>query len=272
MPDFPTIGANRFEAGVAAASSGGVVLTANATPNTKGSYVDLIASTLFEAQWLMVEVGFYGGGASDFLVDIAIGAASSEMVIASNLIFTGFLAIDHMAYYLFPAFVPAGSRISGRCQATTGSATVRCGVLLEGQGFLPSSPLSLITTYGAATADSGGVAIDMSSINTKGAYSQLTAATTHDINWLVLGIGGQNNQARTGARWLVDIAVGGAGSEVVIVPDLILNASGTGDCILPGCICLPGSIPAGSRVAVRAQCSINDATDRLFDAVLYGVS
>jgi hypothetical protein len=35
---------------------------------------------------------------------------------------------------------------------------------------------------------------------------------------------------------------------------------------------LPVSIPAGSRIAARAQSSINDATDRLFDLEVIGVS
>jgi len=29
-------------------------------------------------------------------------------------------------------------------------------------------------------------------------------------------------------------------------------------------------IPAGTRIAARAQCSGTDATDRLFDVLLYG--
>jgi hypothetical protein len=33
----------------------------------------------------------------------------------------------------------------------------------------------------------------------------------------------------------------------------------------------PVSIPKGSRVAARAQCSINDATDRLIDITLIGL-
>lgn len=213
-----------------------------------------------------------GGAAADYLVDVAVGAGGSETIIANNLIFTGFLNTDHVAYYLFPIFVPAGTRLSARCQATTASRTVRCAIMLIGQSFLPSSPLGVITTYGANTADSGGVQVDPGAgADTKGAYSELASALTFDINWIVLGIGGQNNQARTSAKILVDVAVGAAASEQIIIPDLFIVAQTAGDSILPGCICLPCSIPAGSRVAVRAQSSITDATDRLFDMTLYGV-
>lgn len=273
MPDFPMIGASRFETGAHATEAGGVVLTAGGSAHTKAaSYTTIIASSSFDARLMVVQLGWWGGGAVDFLVDIAVGAASSEVIIANNLHFSSGTG-DYCTQFEFPIFVPAGTRISARCQATTASRTLRCAVTLGTHGFLPSSPLSVITTYGANTADSGGVQVDPGgTIETKGAYSEITSSLTFDISYFVLAVGIQNNTVRTSARFLMDIAVGAAGSEVILLPDQFYVCASTGDCLLPASICWPCSIPAGTRVAARAACSINDAADRLFDVVLYGVS
>jgi hypothetical protein len=273
MPDFPAIGASIFESGVAAATSGGVVLTANASPNVKAtSFTEIIAATAFDAQLMLVNLGYWASGPADYLIDIAIGAASSEVVIAANLIFSGFTNGEHVAQYQLPIFVPAGTRLSARCQASAGSATVRCTITLMAQPFLPSAPLSVVTTYGANTGDSGGVSIDAGgSANAKGSYSQLAAALSFDTSWLIVAVAGIN-ATRTACRWLLDVAVGAAASETIVIPDLYVVGSSASDSVLPATYCLPCSLPAGSRVAIRSQCSITDATDRLLDCVIYGVS
>lgn len=273
MPDFSSIGATLFETGAHATEAGGIVLTAGGSAHTKASsYTTIISASSFDAQWMVVQLGWWGGASSDFLVDIAIGAASSETIIAANLLFTGGTG-DFATQFVFPVFIPAGTRLSARCQATTASRTLRCAITLISQGFLPSGPLSTITTYGANTSDSGGVQVDPGgSVDTKGSYSEITASLTFDINWLVIAMGIQNNTVRTSSRFLVDVSVGANLSEQVVIPNQFLVCASTGDCLLPGTICLPCSIPAGSRVAVRASCNLNDAADRLFDVVLYGVS
>jgi hypothetical protein len=69
----------------------------------------------------------------------------------------------------------------------------------------------------------------------------------------------------------MDIGVGSAGSEQVLLGDMDLSASAGSDSIGPMAIGVPVRIPAGTRLAVRAQSNITDATDRLFDAMLLGV-
>ncbi|MGH3987826.1 MAG: hypothetical protein ACRDTZ_10960 [Pseudonocardiaceae bacterium] len=76
------------------------------------------------------------------------------------------------------------------------------------------------------------------------------------------------------ATWLVDIGVGGAGSEQVLVPNFRLAAT-TFETFVPSVMpTVPVSIPQSSRLAVRAQCSIttNSIGGRLFDVVLYGIT
>ena len=140
--------------------------------------------------------------------------------------------------------------------------------------MVPSSPLGLVTPYGADTSDSGGMAVDPGgTVDTKGAYSELAASTTYPIKQLMLVIGGRGNTTQLTQRVLIDVAIGGAGSEQIVFPDIGYGANVGTDLGIPLVVGpYPVDIPAGTRLAVRAQSSINNATDRLFDACLYGVS
>lgn len=276
MATFPLIEAGqRVEnAGAQTSTSKGATVTANAAANTKGTYTQLIASCAFDVTSILIMLDDQTA-ALDYLVDIAVGAAAAEVIIASNLLGTGGTgSISYGAHYFFPVNIPAGSRISARCQCSTGGSLIQVSALLFGGGFLDPETLGDVETFGADTTDSGGVNIDPgATVNTKGAYSQLSAATPYPIRLLTFSIGCQLNTVRTTQSWLVDIAVGAAGSEVVILPNIVLNCSTSPDIIEPQTINrLPVNIPAGTRLSVRAQSSGNDATDRLFDIILYGVS
>ena len=128
-------------------------------------------------------------------------------------------------------------------------------------------------TYGADPATTIGASIDPGAVaHTKGAYTQLTAATTSTIKWLGISISNKKNTAHAATTtWLMDIAVGGAGTEGVVIPDLSFISMSTNQGFHPSYYSLPVDIPTGSRIAVRAQCDITDATDRTFDVILYGV-
>lgn len=276
MPSFPLLEGQRVEnAGANTAVSRGTTITSGAA-HTKGStYTTLIASTAFDASaiWIMLDDCPAG---NDFLIDIAIGAASSEVIICSNLYGgTSTGSLVYGANYFVPIKITAGTRVSARCQATGASQAIRVSALLFAQGFLPGQPLSLVTTYGDATADSGGTSIDPGgTANTKPAtFTEIVASTTYPIRALIVAFGNQANAVRTSASWLVDVAIGAASSEQIIFPNIVLNASSSPDTVLPQTTPpLPVNIPAGTRLSARAQCDIIDATDRLFDVIIYGVS
>lgn len=272
MPDFPsTVGGTRMQNGsVTAASSEPFYMTANASTNTKGAYVELISSTSFEANGLFITLR-RGNLNGDALIDIAIGGSGSEQVVVPNI---GFACqvLRYGTSFFIPFYIPAGSRISARVQATTGSATVGIQVVPIGGSLINQPGFSRAINYGATTADSGGTQVDPGgTINTKGSYSEITSATTAPIRYLVVAVTNQNNGTGTTAAWLFDIAIGGSGSEVVIVPDLMEVLDSNLDTLTPCHYCFPVNIPVGSRIAIRAQCSINDATDRLIDFNLIGI-
>lgn len=264
--DFLT-NAQRFSTGPLS-SVAAPVLTCHASANTKGSYVDLIASTAFQAHWLLVFVG-EASASGDFLIDIAIGAAASEQVILANISTMSQAKNNEPRYFLVPLPVPAGTRISARAQATTGGLTIACNVTIIGGAHIPA--LGVAVTYGVNTATSGGLTIDAGAVaGTKGAYGEITAATTRDIEWMVIMLSG-NNTARSTYLFGLDIAIGAAASEQVIVADLQLGTHSSSDDLHPGFIALPCHIPAGSRIAARVNCNGTDASDRLVAVAILGV-
>lgn len=96
-------------------------------------------------------------------------------------------------------------------------------------------------TSGATTK--GGTAVTGGAADTKGSWTQLAAATSFEATALLLAV----NTFYSDTNYLLDIGIGGAGSERVVIPDvLVALANGTALNVL-----LPVAIPVGSRVAAR---------------------
>ncbi len=89
--------------------------------------------------------------------------------------------------------------------------------------------------------------------HTKGAWTELLASAGADIHGVVLQVGGTGVNAGTG-RCLLDIGVGPAGSERVVVPDWMCGAGrGIGPNSWGHIMFVPIYIAGGSRVATRIQ-------------------
>ena len=246
MPDFSIIGGSTCKVenlGIGASSNG--ITVAAGSANVKGSWVELKASTSFNYE--MFTLVTRQSTSSVFLIDVAVGSAGNEEIIAADLPM-GFSnsTTRHMGKLELQLHVPAGSRLSVRVQCSTSSNSLifsGCGI---SQGFGNSAGLSKIVSYGAESANSGGTAVVAGSSGVKGSYSELTASTNEDIKSLIISVGLQG--ANTGI--FADVAIGGSGSEEIIIPDLWFYVS-TG--IMPNCYNIPMSIPAGSRIAIRMQ-------------------
>jgi hypothetical protein len=274
MPDWSLIGGQRGTAvGVSTSTSVHTQVNSGGSAHTKSAvWVELTASTPHDADGIWIVNS--QAGSIDVLYDIAIGGSGSEVIICANLgssSGTG-IAIRNCGYY-FPITIPAGTRLSAKTQSTTSAQTIRIGVTLFQGGFQSAPGLSRVTTYGADTSDSGGVSVDAGgSTNTKGTYSVITASSTNPIRALVFYIGNQANTARTAANILLDISIGAASSEQVVLSNIPIQGTSTEDALAPQVSPpLPIFIPAGTRITARAQCSINTAVQRAFDVILYGV-
>ncbi len=265
MPSFPHLAAVTKAEAYGASTTWGVGVNTGG-PHTKGAWTEIVAATGIRVDLLMMTVTKGGDGDQDMLFDIGIGGAGSEVVIVPNLLIC-FNANQFMAdIYYIPITLPAGSRIAMRGQSLTANKTPE--FILHGfnYGFANRPAFHQAVSFGADTSDSGGTQVDPGgTANTKGAWAELTASLTIDAKSLLVMIGNRGNTIRNDENYLLDIGVGGAGSEVVVVPDLHFIGPGTGDQLHPRAHLVPCNIPAGSRVAARGRCTSTDATDRLFD-------
>jgi hypothetical protein len=259
--------------GAVTASSVGTLVTPSGSSNTKGSWAELSAATGQDADGFMLFIHPGDVGIADFLVDIGIGAAASEVVILPDFLFTSGGADSGAARVFIPIPIPAGSRVAARCQSTdTAAASVRVGVALINGGLAKTLRRSVATTYGADTSDSGGTAVDPgASTNTKGSWAQLAAALTFGFDQCVVCFGQRNNAANASQNQLFDLGLGAAASEVVLIGDLYYRVQASED-INPKATWLPVGAKAGQRLSARAQSSSNDATDRVVDVVVIGFS
>ena len=124
---------------------------------------------------------------------------------------------------------------------------------LADRTILPAPAITTTTVTASAT------------IHTKGAWSQLTAAAPEDVTGIHLVLSGTATSAAV-TNVLVDIGIGAAASEIVIVSGL--QAGGATTVALGNVgFFLPLRIPNGVRVAARCQALI--ASDTVICQVAY---
>ncbi len=116
---------------------------------------------------------------------------------------------------------------------------------------------SRLATLGALSASSIGTAVAAhASANTKGAWVEFSASTPFAAAgfYLLWSLPG------TASSRLVDVGIGAAGSEVVVLSNLIV-AGGAG--FQREAIFIPLEIPSGARLAVRQQSSTGGQNSEL---------
>ena len=275
MPDFGlTLGNNSLYTSVGDTANSRGVLCPNcgSAAHVKGNWGQVIASTPKDSAGLLVFFVNVGAATnSEFLYDIGVGASGSEQVLIANILYTGRQHTGHAMF--FPIFVPAGTRLSTRIQNFSGGnyTGIYIQIVLLSQPLLGSSPLSVCTTYGANASTTRGVSIDPgAAANTKGAWTEIVASSNR-LRYLGIAFGLQANTIRADGGRLFDIGIGAASSEQVIIPDIFIAEGGIADLDPPHNLWFPVDIPAGTRISVRQQSTITDATDRLLDIVLYGM-
>lgn len=249
-------------------------VVAPATANTKGSWIELTSSTTMNASSIVLTVQKVSA-AGTFLLDIGIGASGSEQIVLSNVL----VAIQNYSedrnpstHLRIPLAIPEGTRIAARVQhSSTAEPSLYCGLMLE---YGRVSSCGGITTYGDNTTDSGGSSVDSGAVaNTKGSWAEITSATTEDVKGLFFCISnGGNIRENYKKQWLMDIGIGGAGSEEVIIPNIPLTSNSYADNITPNNTPIFGvSIPTGTRLVARAAYEGTNATYRVFDIIAYAI-
>lgn len=99
------------------------------------------------------------------------------------------------------------------------------------------------------------------SANTKGSYTTVVASLPFDISGFFMKlIYGSNFSI------LLDVSIGAAASEVVVLPDIPLEATigiGGGGFFTSGMVYVPLRLPGGTRIAMRSQSNAGGSTTRV---------
>ena len=98
-------------------------------------------------------------------------------------------------------------------------------------------------------------------LNTPGAWLQLTASSTYDVTWLAIDFSDSGNSSTAG-NFAVDIGIGSSGNEIVIIPSLALFIVSTNTYSANRWM-IPVQIPAGTRISARYQTSSPVATSQV---------
>ena len=117
-------------------SSGSKTLTADSSAGVKGAYTEIFASTSRKSTEIFIRI-FDASAISNLLIDLSLGAASSEVVKIADLSVRGSNITDaggDKSEIMFAFEVPSGSRVAMRVESETGgSDTVRTDVTLAGR-------------------------------------------------------------------------------------------------------------------------------------------
>jgi hypothetical protein len=253
---------------IATAATGtslGKALTLSGTANTKAAWTELNNSTSNPYGGFVVEfANNVNTEATSCLVDIAFG---TTIVVPNILCFSDFINYASSLIY-FPISIPSGTQVQARIQqrALTGAPAM----MMWGVPFDPLMPASLgrVTTYGAATGDSGGVNIDCGASSNTKVRTQIVASTTNPMKHMVVCIGDAGITGRATARFLFDIEVGS--SHEIIFGNVMLRGDGS-ESVGPTHFQFPVNLPAGTEININAQCSTTTDNTRDFDVVILGI-
>lgn len=146
-------------------SSAGVLITSGAA-HTKGNY-GTFATAAEESDQIKLYAMNSTGANRNFLFDIAVGGAGSEVIIYPNLHLRLLASSDFLPLPPLPIRVPAGTPVRLRCQDETGSGAIKFAGYLIPTSAIPgqvgisttgqvSAPLSnTATSAGNSSLDAG---------------------------------------------------------------------------------------------------------------------
>lgn len=122
--------------------------------------------------------------------------------------------------------------------------------------WTPQVSPSVLEASQSSTSSDGTTVTASGTTHTKGSYAQLIASTSrpsYGITIVIHNVG----VASTNARMLVDIAIGAAASEQVIIPNLLAGNASAWNAASNGGTCyhFPIAIPSGVRISARCQAS-----------------
>jgi hypothetical protein len=237
---------------VTAASPYGVVLPNSGVNLTYGAWTTITATVPYETQGLYVCAVIAGTINGNLFFDLGIGTAGNEVVIIQGayVISTG----QRLCAFRFPVQVPAGVRLAGRLIANSNTTgTVAVLPYFQRRGFADDSELTTSKQYGWNPATLSMTVVTPGAANVKGAWTQITAATTAMHQALAVELSQMASAAQR--AWRIDVGVGAGGSEQVLLADLNMDSTAAEpDFVQLGPF--RAGIPSGTRLSARCMCTL----------------
>lgn len=252
----------------------GVTVTASATPHTKGTKVEIVASSPYDAYGITVQISSTAtaSASSRSLLDILIGSGLATVLIPDLLAGNTDTQAANIRgnLYHFPLYIPAGTRIGTQMQALTGSRTALVALWLHewpGGAFWCGSR---VTAYGPNTATSSGVAHSPGN-GSYAAATEIVASSANPIRALQLGIDLSTDTTGVLSNGLARVGIGS--TPTYIIEHLPFHESSTNESVsyVQANLILAQqrfNIPAATRLVVSAMRNVAEE-GRGF--ALYGV-
>lgn len=259
-------------AGATSSASTGTTLTSGSA-HTKGSWTQLTSSIPSDVVGLYLSVTTPSNYV--YFLDLSVGSGNS--IVLENLHWITRPNFSPGIVYL-PLALPAGEPLYARISSRASSATVNVIAHCVRSSFNTSRAYALGTSYGATVGSSSGTVVDPGAVgDTKGSWTEITSSTSRTIRSLLICAAQGYEPAAYPAsygniNWLIDIGVGGAGSETILIPDLTTMTCSTSDGFdVRWMGPFDVTIPAATRIAIRCQCDyVADANTRLIRFALIG--
>lgn len=248
--NLPTVGS----------ASHGTAVQTGASSSTKGTPVELIGSTSFDAFWVEIFAGGYAGNGlgSQGCLDILVGASTEDILIADLLFGNCGGALTQQTgpkRWLFPLYIPAGTRIAARAAGSRVSTNFDVGIKLYGGRGYPDCKIgSRVTTYGIGTVPSGTVIVPGGS-GAQGSWTQITASTTEDHFCLVPSFQFNDTTFTAIGVYRVGIGCGSATEELLDAFTYFTQATESMDGPHEAFPAIQ-NIPASTRLVMRASSSV----------------
>lgn len=256
------------------------VSTHATTAHTMGDWVELVASTPIDADFVSIRFGGHslGGSASPALMDFAVGSAGSELVVLPTVEF-GSSATHHTL--MFPLHVPAGSRIAARAQGALVATNTAVTVALYGGQTAAGGMASAQkwTAYGVSAATSSGTQVQPNaSANTWGSWVEV-ATTGADHDWWTFTVDIGTVTVVRAVTNLLQLAAGpdataasACATSGTLLGELNVLGVATPDWEIQQSVPLPryAPVPSGTKLWARLQTS--NATDNDLWVSVYGGS
>lgn len=272
----PQFGRLRYESNIGPNANGspGALVTTGSTSSTKGTAVQLIAATSFDAYWVRIMVNNYGASAvaSPAMLDLMLGTDPGQIIIPNLIVgYSGSAGTNKGSrVYDFNLYIPSGSRISVQAAGQRVSTSMRVSVhLYGGHGYPGFKVGTKVTTYGVTTVPAG-TTIATSSNGVAGNFTQITSGTTENHFAFIPGIQPAGLTSLQNQMLTTEIGAGSAPEDVISPPYwLACDVSEMMDGYYNP---MPtfADVPSGTRLALRISGS--NPSDGNYTGVIHAVS